>query len=215
MSHRQEVLRTVRIGGVITAILLSVPVVHADTVDPLSVSGNVQAKAVTEGSGDKLVWTIQNTTDVILTLDDGLRTRGLGFNYTGGDRTDSAAVSSVTGCDSGVMLAAKTGACVLVIEFTSPADKDTVPENSDRGFWDLTATQLGAPVLSGSGPGIGTVQSGAIVGRVEVDDPGVTPAIPEPPSFVLMLTAVLMGSTVVYGARAKRGFPGRGCAKFQ
>ena len=211
MSHREEVLRIVRIGAVITAILMSVSVVvHADPVDPLSVMGNVQAKAVTEGGGDKLVWTIQNTTSVILTLDNGLRTRGLGFNYTGGDRDDSAKVSSVTGCDAGVMLAAQTGACVLVIEFTSPADNDTVPENSDRGFWDLTATQLGAPVLTGTGPGIGTVQSGAIVGRVEVDDPGVTPAIPEPPSFVLALTATLLGSAAAYGARAKRaGFIGR------
>ena len=109
------------------------------------------------------------------------------------------------------MLAAQTGACVLVIEFTSPAVPDTVTdENNDRGFWDLTATQLGAPVLTGSGAGIGTVQSGAIVGRVEVDDPGVTPAIPEPPSFVLVLTASVMGSTVAYGARAKRaGFTRR------
>jgi hypothetical protein len=205
MSHRKEVQRAVRIGGVITAILLSAPLVHADPLDPLSVTGNVQAKAVTEGSGDKLVWTIQNTTNVILTLDNGLRTRGLGFNYTGGDRDDAPAISSTTGCDNGVMLAAQTGACTLVIEFTSPAVPDTVSdENNDRGFWDLTATQLGAPVLSGSGAGIGTVQSGAIVGRVEVDDPGVTPAIPEPPSFVLVLTAALLGSTVTYGARAKR-----------
>jgi len=118
MSHRKEVLRIVRIGGVITAILLSAPVVHADPLDPLSVTGNVQAKAVTEGSGDKLVWTIQNTTNVILTLDNGLRTRGLGFNYTGGDMDDKPAISSTTGCDSGVMLAAQTGACVLVIDYT-------------------------------------------------------------------------------------------------
>jgi hypothetical protein len=177
------------------AILGSGPVVHADPLDPLSVTGNVQAKAVTEGSCDKLVWTIQNTTDVILTLDNGLRTRGLGFNYTGGDRDDAPAISSTTGCDAGVMLAAQTGAAV----------RDTGnDENNDRGFWDLTATELGAPVLTGSGAGIGTVQSSAIVGRVEVDDPGVTPAIPEPPSFVLVLTASLVGFAGAYGARAKR-----------
>ena len=205
MSHWKEVLRTAQFSGVILAILGSGPVVHADPLDPLSVTGNVQAKAVTEGNGDKLVWTIQNTTNAILTLDDGLRTRGLGFNYTGGDRDDAPTISSITGCDNGVMLAAQTGACVLVIEFTSPAVNDTTnDENNDRGFWDLTATRLGAPVLTGTGPGIGAVQSGAIVGRVEVDDPGVTPAIPEPPSFVLLLTAALMGSTVAYGARAKR-----------
>jgi hypothetical protein len=211
MSHWKEVLRTVQLGGVAIAILGSGPVVHADPLDPLSVTGNVQAKAVTEGNGDKLVWTIQNTTNVILTLDNGLRTRGLGFNYTGGDMDDKPAISSTTGCDSGVMLAAQTGACTLVIEFTSPAVPDTGnDENNDRGFWDLTATQLGAPVLSGSGPGIGTVQSGAIVGRVEVDDPGVTPAIPEPPSFVLVLTATLMGSAIVYRAKGKRtGFADR------
>jgi hypothetical protein len=211
MSHWKDVLRTVQLGGVAIAILGLGQVGYADTLDPLSVTGNVQAKAVTEGSGDKLVWTIQNTTNVILTLDNGLRTRGLGFNYTGGDRDDAPAISSTTGCDAGVMLAAQTGACVLVIEFTSPAVPDTGnDENNDRGFWDLTATELGAPVLTGSGAGIGTVQSGAIVGRVEVDDPGVTPAIPEPPSFVLVLTASVMGSTIVYGARAKRaGFARR------
>lgn len=211
MSHWKKVLRTVQLGGVAMAILGSGPVVHADPLDPLSVTGNVQAKAVTEGSGDKLVWTIQNTTDVILTLDNGLRTRGLGFNYTGGDRDDAPAISSTTGCDAGVMLAAQTGACVLVIEFTSPAVRDTGnDENNDRGFWDLTATELGAPVLTGSGAGIGTVQSSAIVGRVEVDDPGVTPAIPEPPSFVLVLTASLVGFAGAYGARVKRaGVTGR------
>jgi hypothetical protein len=211
MSHWKDVLRTVQFGGVVIAILGSGPAVHADPIDPLSVTGNVQAKAVTEGSGDKLVWTIQNTTNVILTLDNGLRTRGLAFNYTGGDRDDAPAISSTTGCDSGVMLAAQTGACVLVIAFTSPAVPDTGnDENNDRGFWDLTANELGAPVLTGSGPGIGTVQSGAIVGRVEVDDPGVTPAIPEPPSFVLVLTAALIGFAGAYGARAKRvGFVGR------
>ena len=166
MSHWKDVLRTVQLGGVAIAILGLGQVGYADTLDPLSVTGNVQAKAVTEGSGDKLVWTIQNTTNVILTLDNGLRTRGLGFNYTGGDRDDAPAISSTTGCDAGVMLAAQTGACVLVIEFTSPAVPDTGnDENNDRGFWDLTATELGAPVLTGSGAGIGTVQSGAIVGR--------------------------------------------------
>lgn len=205
MSLWKEVLRAAQFGGVAMAILGWGAALHADPVDPLSVTGNVQAKAVTEGSGDKLVWTIQNTTSAILTLDDGLRTRGLAFNYTGGDRDDAPAISSTTGCDAGVRLAAETGACVLVIEFTSPAVKDTAnDENNDRGFWDLTATQLGAPVLTGSGPGIGTVQSGAIVGRVEVDEPGVTPAIPEPPSFVLVLSATLIGFTVAYGARAKR-----------
>src|SRR5439155_694647 len=108
MSHWKDVRRAVQFGGVVIAILGSGPVVHADPLDPLSVTGNVQAKAVPEGSGAELVWTIQNTTNDILTLDNGLRTRGLAFNYTGGDMDDKPAVSTITGCDNGVKLAAQT-----------------------------------------------------------------------------------------------------------
>jgi len=169
--------------------------------------GNVQVRPVQEGAGGDLVWTIQNTTNDILTLDNGLRTRGLTFNYTGGDRDDAPAVSNIMGCDQGVQLAAQTGACTLVVSFTSPAVKDTVPdENNDRGFWDLIDQKaIEAPLLTASGPGVGNVQSGAIVGRVEVDDPGVSAVTPEPSSFVLVLTAALMGYVAaVYRARTKR-----------
>jgi hypothetical protein len=183
MSYWKEVIRSVQFGGVVVAILGSGSVVRADPLDPLNVMGNAQVQAVTEGGGADLVWTILNTTNDILTLDNGLRTRGLKFNYTGGDMDDAPAVSSIAGCDNGVQLAAKTGACTLVVSFTSPAVKDNGPddENSDRGFWDLIDQRaIEAPFLTGSGQAVGAVQSGAIVGRVEIDDPGVKAVLPEP-----------------------------------
>jgi hypothetical protein len=168
--------------------------------------GNVQVKPVQEGAGGDLVWTIQNTTNDVLTLDNGLRARGLSFNYTGGDRDDAPAISNIMGCDQGVQLAAQTGACTLVVSFTSPAVKDTVPdENNDRGFWDLIDQRaIEAPFLTASGQVVGAVQSGALVGRVEVDDPGVSAITPEPSSLALMLTATLLGCAAAYGTRLKR-----------
>ena len=215
MGHLKEVLRTLQFWGVVLAILGSGSVVRADPLDPLNVMGNAQVQAVLEGNGADLVWTIQNTTNDILTLDNGLRTRGLAFNYTGGDMDDAPAVSTIAGCDNGVKLAAMTGACTLVVTFTSPAVKDnpgSFDENNDRGFWDLIDQRaIEAPFLTASGQAVGAVQSGAIVGRVEVDDPGVKAVLPEPPSFALVLTAALLGSVVAYGTRAKgAGFTGRG-----
>jgi hypothetical protein len=206
MSHWKEVLCAIRLCGLAVAVLGSGSLLRADPLDPLTVMGNVQVKPVQEGNGAELVWTIQNTTNVILTVDDGLRTRGLAFNYTGGDRDDAPAVSSITGCDNSVMLAANTGACVLVVAFTTPAVKDTTDdENNDRGFWDLiTQRAIEAPFLTASGPGVGNVQSGALVGRVEVDDPGVSAVTPEPASFVLVLTATLMGCAAAYITRTKQ-----------
>ncbi len=205
MSHWNDVLRTVRLCGVVVAVLGSASSVRADS---LTVMGNVQVMPVPEGSGANLVWTIQNTTNDILTLDNGLRMRGLTFNFTGGDFDDAPVVSSIMGCNQGVQLAAQTGACTLVVSFTTPAVKDTLPdENNDRGFWDLIDQRaIEAPFLTASGQAVGAVQSGALVGRVEVDDPGVSAVTPEPSSFVLVLTAVLMGFAAVYGARTKRGF---------
>jgi hypothetical protein len=206
MSHWKEVLCAIRLCGLAVAVLGSGSLLRADPLDPLTVMGNVQVKPVQEGGGAELVWTIQNTTNVILTLDDGLRTRGLAFNYTGGDRDDAPAVSSIMGCNNGVMLAANTGACTLVVGFTTPAVADTTnDENNDRGFWDLiTQRAIEAPFLTASGPGVGTVQSGALVGRVEVDDPGVSAVTPEPASFVLVLTATLMGCAAAYITRTKQ-----------
>ncbi len=207
MRHYKEVLRAVELCGVVVAVLGSGTLLRADS---LMVMGNVQVKPVAEGTGDDLVWTIQNTTNDILTLDNGLRARGLAFNYTGGDFDDAPVVSNIMGCDQGVRLAAQTGACTLVVSFTTPAVKDTTDdENRDRGFWDLIDQRaIEAPFLTASGPAVGNVQSGALVGRVEVDDPGVTAVTPEPSSFAMVLTAILLGCAAAYRARTRQtGFP--------
>ncbi|WP_433968202.1 hypothetical protein [Tunturiibacter gelidiferens] len=85
---------------------------------------------------------------------------------------------------------------MLVVDFTTPEIPDTTPdENKDRGFWNLEANRvtLDFPMLEGALANGTTVTSGALLGHVEVDDPGVSAVTPEPPTILLTLTSVVFG----------------------
>jgi len=194
--HRATGIGTRALANATITLAMAIASVPANGDQLKVLQGNGQNVAVPEGSGGTLTWIINNQGPGNITLDNGFGNAGIMFLYTGDDKDDSPLPGNIGGCNNGVKLLGNGGQCVLTIDFTSPAVKDTTDdENSDRGFWDLsTAKGDSFPVLTGTLDSGAKVTSDFLVGHVEIDDPGVKPATtPEPPAALLSLTGLLFG----------------------
>ena len=197
MSHEEKRVYKVLIGTTM-ALALGIATVPAKADRLVVTKGNDQNVAVMEENGGTLTWIIQNQGPGAITLNNSLRKTGVRFVRSGGDNDDKPKLGTISGCDSGVSLPGGGGQCVLVVDFTTPEipDSPTMPdENSDRGFWNLETRRGSAdfPMLEGNLANGMTVTSGSLLGHVEVDDPGVNPVTPEPPTIILTFTSIVFG----------------------
>jgi hypothetical protein len=151
---------------------------------------NSQPINVTEGKSFTLFYTLKNQSSQEITLGNPPDKSNFITNHqTGGtDPTDNLSVGSVTAWKQGTKIVLEgSEVSGIQAEFNTPAIPENEGENKDRGEWGVSLRfdpgTYPNPTQGGSPLPLPSVLANA---DVFVNDPGVSPVVPEPSNLILV-----------------------------